>query len=424
MQNAFSEGWWDDFLSRTSGMSEPAIFQECLDRSKTERMRMLVMDIMRDLHTKYRTKYGYRLWVDGKRATDEEFIFSHAPLADERLEQWNDRVFNEKKFGIILNRGEKFNDELSTLVSQAVSPLIKKVGMPTEGLLFTIFIGNYDSTPLGIHKDLPGKSVMHFHLGPGDKTMYTWDDEEYLSHTRKVHNNTDVQPHLHYAEKHTFGEGDIYFMPENRFHLGTQSGLSIAIACWWNNRSNQDFAHGILKMAGDGLIASSTKMLKADSHDPADTSALDRTLQLYSAGCDIEKHSFADVLRLTYLDLRHALFSNGGLRNAPLPQTEEVEIDKDSIVRIAGHFRMLMRVTPDADKMLIYVRGSQLEMRNLPSIRRMVDHLNAGDAISIRKLQEVADMDVDAVLFLAKKLIQCKGVHVHLENTPDPLQAH
>ena len=90
MQNAFSEGWWDDFLSRTSGMSEPAIFQECLDRSKTERMRMLVMDIMRDLHTKHRTKYGYRLWVDGKRATDEEFIFSHAPLADERLEQWND----------------------------------------------------------------------------------------------------------------------------------------------------------------------------------------------------------------------------------------------------------------------------------------------------------------------------------------------
>ncbi|UUZ49048.1 hypothetical protein LP420_00440 [Massilia sp. B-10] len=216
--------------------------------------------------------------------------------------------------------------------------------MPSEGLLFTIFVGNYDSTPLGIHKDLPGKSVMHFHLGPGAKTMYCWDDEEYMARAGDAaQNNMDIVPHLPYAQQHTFAEGDIYFMPENRFHLGTQDGLSMGIACWWNNRASTDFAHTLMQMTANNLIAESPVMLKADKNGIDDCSAVDRTLALFGTAQDANK-TLAELLRATYVDLRYSLFSNGGLRNAPLPLKEDVVLSADTVVCSAAPFTMQLRL--------------------------------------------------------------------------------
>lgn len=411
MDNTFSEAWWDGFLARTEQMSEPAAFSGCFGAADTERMRMMVMDIICDVHYKYKRKYGYRLYVDGAQVPNEQAVFSRAPLPGETLEEWTARVFDGEKFGIILNRGEKFSDELSSIVATCVAPLIRKLGMPTEGLLFTVFIGNYDSTPLGIHKDMAGKSVMHFHLGPGEKTMYCWRDEDYVPRAgEKPQNNMDVQPHLAYAKKHTFSSGDIYFMPENRFHLGMQKDLSIGIACWWNNRSNEDWARRILEMTGRRLVEESSAMLKADPRDPADAGGLDATLNLFSRGESIHQKSFADMLRSTYVDLRYALYSNGGLRNGPLPRTEAVPLDDDTVVCIEAPFRLYMRAADDGEKLVLYVRGSQLEMRDVPPIRKIVECLNRGEPVTIGQLAHCADIGSNACIAIVSTLIERKGV--------------
>jgi hypothetical protein len=411
MDYTFSEPWWDDFLTQTGQMSEPATFSNCFGATQTEQMRMMVMDILRDVHYKYKRKYGYRLYVDGALLSDEQAMFNRAPLPGETLEQWTARAFDGEKFGIILNRGEKFNDELSSIVATCLAPLIGKLGLPTEGLLFTVFIGNYDSTPLGIHKDLPGKSVMHFHLGPGEKTMYCWRDEDYVPRAGdKAQNNMDVQPHLAHATKHTFSAGEIYFMPENRYHLGTQKELSIGIACWWNNRSNEEWAHRIVEMTGRRLIAKSDAMLKADPRDLADAGGLDETLALFSRGESIESLSFADTLRLTLVDLRYALYSNGGLRNAPLARTEAVELDADDMLCIEHPFRLYMRAVADGEKLVLYVRGSQVEMRDVPPVRKIVDCLNLGEPVTVRHLAQLAGVDCHTCIAIVSTIIERKGV--------------
>lgn len=413
MNNTFSEAWWDGFLMRTEEMSEPATFTGCFDAAKTEHMRMMVMEIIREVHNKYRRKYGYRLYVDGAQISNEQTIFSRAPLTGETLEEWTARIFEGEQFGIILNRGEKFSDELSSIIATWVTPLIRKLGMPTEGLLFTIFIGNYDSTPLGIHKDLAGKSVMHFHLGPGDKTMYCWRDEDYLPRAGETpDNNMDVQPHLAYAKKHTFSPGDVYFMPENRFHLGMQKDLSIGIACWWNNRSSEDWARRILQMTARRLVGESTAMLKADPHGPADASGLDATLALFSRGESIHQKSFADMLRSTYIDLRYALYSNGGLRNGPLVRSEAVHLDDDTMVCVEEPFRLYIRLVEEGERLVLYVRGSQLEMRNVPPIHKLVECINLAEPVTIRQLAQFAGIDKYDCIAIVSTIIERKGVRI------------
>ena len=54
--------------------------------------------------------------------------------------------------------------------------------------------------PLGIHQDHRGENVIHFHLGPGDKQMYIWDEDAYKELTDLKHNNTDIAPLLPHAK--------------------------------------------------------------------------------------------------------------------------------------------------------------------------------------------------------------------------------
>ena len=189
LENVFSPLWWDEFLEKTNNMSEPGAFYNCMPSEETALMRTYILEILARLAHMRTSKYGYRVYLKGVLLDGNgmEKIYDLPPLPGETLEQWVVRAFGEQKFGMIINQGERFNLELSKLIALKIQPYLAKTGIPTEGLIYTLFIGNYDSTPLGIHKDLPGKSVMHFHLGPGAKTMYTWDDEVFADDVQKTY---------------------------------------------------------------------------------------------------------------------------------------------------------------------------------------------------------------------------------------------
>jgi hypothetical protein len=413
-QPAFSSSWWDSFIDSTKQMKVPASFKGCFSKAETHQMRMGVLEIIAEASRNRSSKYGLRLWVDGARDSGLESIFQTPPLSGEDIDSWTGRAFGTGKFGIILNRGEKFCQELTATIATKIAPLLEKKGMPTEGFLFTIFIGNYESTPLGIHKDFSGKSVMHFHLGPGEKTMYTWDDEPYSSRCGiNAKNNTEIGPHLEYADKHTFGEGDVYFMPENRFHVGCQSGLSIGIACWSNNRSSADYAHDILLFVHRSYVRSSDLMLHADNNTLEDTSAIEATLDLYDLPEHVQKLSFKDLLRETYRDSRYALYSNCGFRNSPLPTAHELTITKSMKLCIVDPFKMHYRENGVGKKISLYVRGTRMDLYDPGFIRPLIDKLGEGSTLSVSALESLCSVDeVPSLHFLLAALYRYRGIIV------------
>ncbi|RBJ70723.1 hypothetical protein C3L29_036380, partial [Pseudomonas sp. MWU12-2534b] len=161
LRQQFDADSWTGFLTRTEQRSQPCVFDDALDASQARVMRRQVLDILAELGQVHKAKYGYRLWLDGLKVDELDEHFALHPLPHENVEDWVGRAFGERKFGIILNRGEKFSPGLSQAIAHILEPALKTIGMPTEGILFTVFIGNYDMTPLGIHKDSPGKSVIH-----------------------------------------------------------------------------------------------------------------------------------------------------------------------------------------------------------------------------------------------------------------------
>lgn len=392
LEKVFDSIWWDEFLEYTEKMTIPAVFNNCMPKEETALMRACILEILAELARLRTLKYGYRVYLDGMqlRRGDMDKIYDAPPLANETLEEWVIRVFGDKKFGMIINQGERFNLKLSKLIALKLEPFLAKTGIPTEGIIFTLFIGNYESTPLGIHKDLPGKSVMHFHLGPGPKTIYTWDTDKFTNLiTHQKYNIKQLDALIPFAKKHQFNEGDIYFMPENIYHIGTQQGLSIGIACWCYNRSNQDFAKRLPSILSENFLMSSDIMLKPDRTPIDDSSGLEKTLDLFNLPEEYKDLTFKDTLRQVYKDLRYSLQSNAGYRTSPFPNPAVYQFSLDDTIEIEKPYKILYH--ENKDKLNIYVRGIKIEFKNFECIKAFIDEINKGLPLQVNELLKQLD---------------------------------
>jgi len=419
LRRQFDDAWWQDFMRQTGNMTETCTISNGLTPAQTRIMQRHVLDILAEVGQLHQEKYGYRLWIDGQQVEELSPHFALHPMPDEDVQTWTARAFGTRKFGIILNRGEKFSSKLSQAAAVILEPILKMIGMPTEGILFTIFVGNYDMTPLGIHKDFAGKSGMHFHLGPGPKTMYVWEDEDYKTAPgEKRCNNMNVAPHLASATRHTFHQGQFYFMPENKFHLGMQDELSIGLACWFYNRCDYDFAGELLNRFKAYNLPRSEGMLKSDKNPVDDTSAVEPVLSLFRLE-DREDLGVKPLLREIYRDFRYSLFSNAGYRNRPIARTDDIDIGPDDAVCTDEPYKMFCRQDPRSGHYDVFVRGTKVSLRNFAGLEVIVERLNAGTPMTIAQLAGLLDDDplaAQKVRYLLKVLHKYRGVSV----TPSP----
>jgi hypothetical protein len=412
----FDPIWWDDFLDTTDKMTKTSVLKDCMTKEETAEMRTYILEILADMARRRTDKHGYRVYIEGKQLEKNEMfrIYDAPPLPGESVEDWVQRTFGETKFGMIINEGERFNLELSNKIALKLAPLLEKTGIPTEGIIFTLFIGNYDSTPLGIHLDLPGKSVIHFHLGPGSKTMYTWNNEEYETMVgEEKYNNKAISKYIPYANKYPFDEGDIYFMPENTYHVGTQEGLSIAIACWCYNRGNYDFAGRLQAIIKEQYLQRSALMLKPDTNPLDNADGVDKTIDLYKLPPELEALSFKDLLKETYKDLRYTLHSNAGYRTYPFPKTDNKTFSVTDTVEIEQPYKIRYYRT-DNDKLFIYVRGVKTEFKYFECLERFIDTINNDSPILVKDLLQTLDpaWDESAGLYILSLLYKHHGIKI------------
>ncbi|UUZ49052.1 hypothetical protein LP420_00460 [Massilia sp. B-10] len=155
--------------------------QGCVDPARRDFFEQSVLEVLRELCRLRTNEYGLRIYINGEQLPRKrlDHFYDHPPAPGEHLLAWVARVFPEQEFGIIINTGEKFVHALSQEIALMLAPLFAALGFPREGINYTIFIGNYDKTPLGIHQDKRGENVMHFHLGPARKSMFLWDEPTY-----------------------------------------------------------------------------------------------------------------------------------------------------------------------------------------------------------------------------------------------------
>lgn len=420
-----NDSWWDGFLDKTAGFTETTVIKDALSDNECGAMTAMVLKVIREVCLLKTNSYGFRVYLDSQKLNGSQLeteIFPNAPNSGEIMEEWVERVFAGKKFGMIINSGEKFSNELAQQLAIYAQPLLAKLGIPLNGLHSTIFIGNYGLTPLGIHQDHRGANVIHFHLGPGGKTMYTWDEtyfKELLDGRDK--NEVPVAELLPYAHEYPYGKGDIYFMPWNKFHIGESSDFSVGVTLWFDNH--------VRKMVLNNLF-DSWKLQYMNMNDltittpETDLEALhgyDDLKALSKLSDSLKQKNFYHFLQGIYEECMYSLFSNAGWAMRPLSLEEETgynENEYESLngktVQLTTPFRIYYRHITEENKLHIFARGAKIELNYHPAIIKVLDMLNEGNALPVNDIAEqvLSEFPAEVTLYILSLLYNRRSISV------------
>ena len=321
--------------------------------------------------------------------------------------------FNEK-FGIILNNNECYSEDIASRIAEMIQPLCDLVGVPPKGYEITVFIGDYGWTPLGIHTDHQGENVIHFHLGPGDKQMYTWDDKTYNALVPKnTFNNTNIEPLLHKANKFDFSKNDIYSMPWFENHVGFSGELSIAVTLWFRSSNNTNYSKTILNNFTNQFMPKDDRSIppQIDYLKNDDTfKNFKETVSHHMSDPDISVDEF---LYNMYKDYKLCLMSNAGWSKAPVLNNDIVDFEKfiDYEIYQSKPFKIYKR-NQNSKKLYIFIRGNRLRIRYIKEIETFIDNLNEYKTISVRQMLRDTEMDNDALLYLIHNFYKYKGINL------------
>jgi len=390
----FSEEWWCDFLAETKNLNAPAVFAKAMGQDRVASYQRAILDVVATLCELRTADYGFRAYLDGHLLGGDgmEWVYDRPPRADEDLAQWTERVFQDRKFGFIINAGEKFNQAFSKDVALLMTPLLKKVGIPRDGIQFTLFIGNYDKTPLGIHQDIRGENVTHFHVGPGRKLMYVWDKDHYNKLTTqdglRRRDFAALRPH---AQRFVIEAGDLFFMPEGTFHIGEQEEISIGITVWQYTHTNKRFAQVMLNHAYQQIKTVDGDAIVHDPNSPDNSDNIDDLLATHTLPHEFRNQDFGGLLKSAYVDWRHCIFSNAGYRNPPFQRKQRTRFSREDSVQLEMPYRILARMIEGTGKMIVYVRGYKLEMNGHACLLRLIDRINDGQIHPVAELLDLLD---------------------------------
>jgi hypothetical protein len=415
--------WWEDFLSDTGQMTSTRVFPDAFDHMERTRLKEQLMDTIRKIYRVKKNNYMFRCYVDGVEQS-QQYVVGHfaacCPLPDESLEEWTARTLEPEKIALIFNYCEFYSDEITQQLSLYIQPLLDRIGIPVNGIHTTVFIGNYKFTPLGIHQDIPGANVIHLHLGPGKKTMYTWEPDLYRQLTGGKGNNQDIEPLLPVSSVFEIEAGDVYFMPWSKYHVGSSDELSAAITIWFDNHQKKVLVDKLFDHIKRNYFDFPDAKFIVPEKNKADFSMvaeLSATIRLDSWQ---EEMKFTELFEDIAGEQLRLLLSNGGWReHAPSRQKEGAFDPADlcffdgKTLRRVEPFEMRHEIKKD-DCLVVYARGEKIILKHLEAFVRILSKLNSGHAcVTAELLSSIHDEQVYAAAqYLLGVLYDARAIEI------------
>lgn len=425
LKKSFTEPWWENFLLSNNNFTEPCIIKNALDNNLIDILNKGVMEVLKSRLNLEHIRDGFRTYIEGEQQNDEYALAlcKTPPLANENITEFTKRIF-DKKFGLIINNGEKHSEIISEKIQNAVQPLLNKIGLPITGFEITLFIGNYGWTPLGIHQDHPGENVIHFHLGPGKKTMYTWDEEKYDELTGGKFNNMEIEPIVKHSKEFPFHQGDIYYMPWDKYHVGYSDELSVGITLWFNNPTKQNFAKKIVRsFVNQFANESDTEMRKIiippEHNYLKNKNSFTDLISALKIDDEILNSSTKNFLKHIYKDFKFCIMSNGGWQTPPLSRfiIEKYDVNdfkhlSKSKIKSKENFKLQYYTKKDI--LFVFVRGTKIEMKYHEKLETIIKNINTHNTYLVKKILEDLSKEwpIEAGLYFLSELYNYRGIEI------------
>ena len=403
----FSFDWWKEFTNQNQNFTETVVIENAINDLDIEFLNNETKNVLRQVCLK---ETNNNFMVD---------FFKNPPFENEDIIQFANRVFPNKKFGIILNRCEKFSYELTKKVSVLIHPLLETIGTPLTGLDITIFIGNYGWTPLGIHQDHIGENVIHLHLGPGPKDMYTWEEKEYKILPGFKENNQDIEPMLKHSKKYPFKTGDIFYMPWNKYHIGFSDELSSGITIWFNNPTKERFANKLIESLKLQYIEKDNTILNPEKNFIESNTFLNFESILIKDE-KISQLNTIDFFKHIHDEYKISIASNAGWASLPLSQfdTNGYNVDEDFTIlqneNVLTPFPFKNYYKIENDTLLVFTRGTKFEIKYHPELITIINQLNTNNICNVNDLLMKISLDWpnNAGLYFLSLLYDKRGIEI------------
>lgn len=225
----------DELHERTKAFQSSQFSEKLVDFEQIN--EQLIMQIIREQFRSEQLFKTTRAYIDGNSIMDTKSrMLKHRPYEDLSLQEWCTQLFGKERFCMVVGRME---------LSEYLTDMVLEIGAALKSIypdnLYEIksyaIAGNYLHTPLGIHNDRIqhdnslgiDQLFIHFHLGPGTKTMYTMNNNLFFNLNGGHSPNFDFGKTLSFADSHELKGKSVFGLTPNSYHCGSSPDYSVGL---------------------------------------------------------------------------------------------------------------------------------------------------------------------------------------------------
>ena len=406
--------------------------EECWERRATVIARPFLAPLAEPEQTFAAIVDACDRWRAGQRDDTLRFFIGETQLLadiapylprrdDESSAGYGERVSRSlggRRFGLVIEEFQAFDAVLWQRLRDFLRGLYDVTGMPAEAAKATLFLGNYDATPWGLHR---GRSGNFQFVVEGPKRIRTWPDA-YWHGREDMSFRTDYHAHDGGSTVHDAQSGDVIYWPHDHWHIGEGIGrvsVAISVALFMND---EGAANNLLARALGPVrreLARTSEHVSLHPRDvqstlPAMADAVaHETAALRAAGDDRSLHRALIAARLN-----HATGYGFGVLPPRLPAQP---LHEGAVVFGMPEYPILW--LRDDDVFVCSANGHALTVTATPQIVKLLERLNSGAPQRVQTLVDEHSGSVmadgvnhetapEAVRTLLEKLVASRAIAV------------
>lgn len=307
--------------------------------------------------------------------------------ADGSIHGYSKRIkskLNGQSYTLVLNDVQYLDYKIWKHECSFLSGLYKYIGFPTAFSESAVFLGDYEGTPFGVHKD----QVSSFYFPIiGKKRFRVWDNKFVQKNPRLK----KAENYIRFLDNSTVLEatpGGIIYWPSSNWHIAESTGeftLALGIGIWVDS-GLEDFILPIFqKLISTCLSRNTNGMTLRFTADNLSTGR--RTLP---KNLEITKNLLIHALNALDLDLELQKYwldkiSSYGFDKVPfLPETE-TPLNRNDFIALDS-FQPIYWMQDKDQTMIVSSNGVTFSIVSDPKIPKLLKLINAGKKLKVNDL--------------------------------------
>lgn len=322
----------------------------------------------------------------GDRSVQLEFCIEHAqvladvgtllPLASDGSAQgYEARVtpmVGGRRFGLVVEDVQAYDGTLWLRLREFLRGLFAHTGLPGDACKATVFLGNYDRTPFGLHR---GDSANFMFVVDGLKRMRTWPDA-YFQGKPDLTYSTAYAQHNDASIVMNARPGDVIFWPPDYWHIGEsvdgRMSSAVSLALFMTPRPVPDLMAHVARAVHHEMAAYEPLPTSPGARDQFEHRLRVTARARGALAIAAVDHSLEAALERDLLNLVTAF----GFTRPPRPLPHRA-LGDDDVVRGDANYPIMWQ-SADNDDITCSACGHAFTTSASPHVTELLDLLNEG----------------------------------------------